>query len=56
MAEGRRESVDVHLGSVEPLRLEEYLVTLSVGKFYDLVFDRWTVSRPASADGPTVQR
>ena len=41
---------------VQPLGLEAHLVSLCVGKLHDLVLDRRTIARPASADGAAIQR
>ena len=54
--QGGGEPVDVHLGCVEPLRLQENLMPNGLGKLDDLVLDRRAVARPAPADGAAVQR
>src|SRR5258708_4073276 len=52
----RGQPVDVQLGRVESLRLEENLVARRVGELDDLVLDRWTVPRAPPANRATVQR
>src|ERR1051325_4883788 len=48
--QGSGQAVDVQLGRVQSLRLQEDLVSLGVGEFHDLVFHRRAVARPAPAD------
>src|ERR1044071_7218389 len=41
-----RNSVNVNLVSVDAFRLKHNLMTIFILEFNDLVFDRWTISRP----------
>src|SRR2546430_11243945 len=54
--QGSGQPVHIQLVRVQTLGLQEHLVSLGVGKLHDLVLDRRTVARPASADGAAIQR
>ena len=41
---------------MQPLRFEENLVTIPIGKAVNLVFDRWTIAGARSADSPREKR
>src|SRR3954470_10688021 len=51
-----RKAVDVELRCIMPFRLQKKLVTLCIGKLYDLVLDRRTVARAARGNRAPIHR
>src|SRR6185369_14372458 len=51
-----RDAVRIDGGVIETLRLQEDLMPIAFTEAHDLVFDRWTIARPAALDLAGIHR